>query len=94
MYHLIYTNLINQLKFIKLRNFSTINDTVIKNIISDLNECKNDEQTLKYYVKYRYFDNIVNNIYKNKDLHKFIFDNENKKIYNLYKEAYHDKCVK
>ena len=94
MFSLINANLKNQFKFNNFKKFTTINDTLIKNIICDLNECKNDEQTLKYYIKYKYFNVITNNIYTNKDLHNFIFDKQNIKVYDLYKEVYQNNIYK
>lgn len=91
MLRVINKNLINKVKYNKMKKLSLTKDTTITNIIHDLDEYKNNEQTLKYCEKYKHNDIISKNIYKDEDLCKSIFDKENKKAYNLYKENHFDK---
>jgi hypothetical protein len=69
-----------------------LNTNIIKEIVSDLEENKEDNETLKYLIKYKYKNQIIKNYESDSSLKNLIKNNENiRTIFNEHRYRFYNE---
>ncbi len=79
-------------QYVQIRRISISPNDQIKKIASDLIENKDDIPTLKYLIKYKYAQMLINNYNKDMILKNVIHDNVNiSKVFKDFQYGFYEK---